>query len=309
MKLAVEFPNVIYREGPEAVANLAHAIEEIGFDQLDMFDHVVMGHPTDDRPPMAYPSNMPVLEALMTLSYVAAATSTIGLGTEILILPQRQPTLVARQVNTLDILSGGRVRLGVGVGWQQSEYDALGTNFAKRGKMMDEAIDFMKTWWREENVSFQGEFYEADNMAMEPNSPQGANIPVWIGGNSDAALKRAGRIGDGWMASGSADDYEKMSSAIERIKSYAEDFSRDPETLGFQAQLSPPPRNNDPASRNFYANPDDVAATASLAKSIGFDWATINVTGVFVAGARSLDAIIESLTILHDKIRQEVGSA
>ena len=309
MKLAVEFPNVIYREGPEAVANLAHAIEEIGFDQLDMFDHVVMGHPTDDRPPMAYPSNMPVLEALMTLSYVAAATSTIGLGTEILILPQRQPTLVARQVNTLDILSGGRVRLGVGVGWQQSEYDALGTNFAKRGKMMDEAIDFIKTWWREENVSFQGEFYEADNMAMEPNSPQGANIPVWIGGNSDAALKRAGRIGDGWMASGSADDYEKMSSAIERIKSYAEDFSRDPETLGFQAQLSPPPRNNDPASRNFYANPDDVAATASLAKSIGFDWATINVTGVFVAGARSLDAIIESLTVLHDKIRQEVGSA
>jgi len=309
MKLAVEFPNVIYREGPEAVANLAHAIEEIGFDQLDMFDHVVMGHPTDDRPPMAYPSNMPVLEALMTLSYVAAATSTIGLGTEILILPQRQPTLVARQVNTLDILSGGRVRLGVGVGWQQSEYDALGTNFAKRGKMMDEAIDFIKTWWREENVSFQGEFYEANNMAMEPNSPQGANIPVWIGGNSDAALKRAGRIGDGWMASGSADDYEKMSSAIERIKSYAEDFSRDPETLGFQAQLSPPPRNNDPASRNFYANPDDVAATASLAKSIGFDWATINVTGVFVAGARSLDAIIESLTVLHDKIRQEVGSA
>ena len=309
MKLAVEFPNVIYREGPEAVANLAHAIEEIGFDQLDMFDHVVMGHPTDDRPPMAYPSNMPVLEALMTLSYVAAATSTIGLGTEILILPQRQPTLVARQVNTLDILSGGRVRLGVGVGWQQSEYDALGTNFAKRGKMMDEAIDFIKTWRREENVSFQGEFYEANNMAMEPNSPQGANIPVWIGGNSDAALKRAGRIGDGWMASGSADDYEKMSSAIERIKSYAEDFSRDPETLGFQAQLSPPPRNNDPASRNFYANPDDVAATASLAKSIGFDWATINVTGVFVAGARSLDAIIESLTVLHDKIRQEVGSA
>tara|TARA_B100001142_G_scaffold23029_1_gene21049 strand:- start:122 stop:1051 length:930 start_codon:yes stop_codon:yes gene_type:complete len=309
MKLAVEFPNVIYREGPEAVANLAHAIEEIGFDQLDMFDHVVMGHPTDDRPPMAYPSNMPVLEALVTLSYVAAATSTIGLGTEILILPQRQPTLVARQVNTLDILSGGRVRLGVGVGWQQSEYDALGTNFAKRGKMMDEAIDFIKTWWREENVSFQGEFYEANNMAMEPNSPQGANIPVWIGGNSDAALKRAGRIGDGWMASGSADDYEKMSSAIERIKSYAEDFSRDPETLGFQAQLSPPPRNNDPASRNFYANPDDVAATASLAKSIGFDWATINVTGVFVAGARSLDAIIESLTVLHDKIRQEVGSA
>ncbi|MEE2874953.1 MAG: LLM class F420-dependent oxidoreductase [Chloroflexota bacterium] len=309
MKLAVEFPNVIYREGPDAVAKLAQAIEEIGFDQLDMFDHVVMGHPTDDRPAMAYPSNMPVLEALMTLSYAAAATSTIGLGTEILILPQRQPTLVARQVNTLDILSGGRVRLGVGVGWQQSEYEALGVNFTERGKMMDEAIDFMKTWWQEENVSYQGQFYSANNMAMEPNSPQGANIPIWIGGNSEAALKRAGRVGDGWMASGSADDYEKMSTAIGRVKSYAEEFSRDPNTLGFQAQLSPPPRNNDPASRNFYANPEDVAATALLAKSTGFDWATINVTGVFVAGARSLDAIIESLTVLHNRIRQEVGDA
>jgi len=309
MKLAVEFPNVIYREGPDAVAKLARAIEEIGFDQLDMFDHVVMGHPTDDRPAMAYPSNMPVLEALMTLSYAAAATSTIGLGTEILILPQRQPTLVARQVNTLDILSGGRVRLGVGVGWQQSEYEALGVNFTERGKMMDEAIDFMKTWWQEENVSYRGQFYSANNMAMEPNSPQGANIPIWIGGNSEAALKRAGRIGDGWMASGSADDYAKMSTAIGRVKSYAEEFSRDPNTLGFQAQLSPPPRNNDPASRNFYANPEDVAATALLAKSTGFDWATINVTGVFVAGARSLDAIIESLTVLHNRIRQEVGDA
>jgi hypothetical protein len=93
------------------------------------------------------------------------------------------------------------------------------------------------------------------------------------------------------------------------VKSYAEEFSRDPNTLGFQAQLSPPPRNNDPASRNFYANPEDVAATALLAKSTGFDWATINVTGVFVAGARSLDAIIESLTVLHNRIRQEVGDA
>ncbi|MCZ6707898.1 MAG: LLM class flavin-dependent oxidoreductase, partial [Chloroflexi bacterium] len=110
MKLAVEFPSVAYREGPEAVARLAAGIEEVGFDQLDMFDHVTMGHPLEGRSTGPYLADMPILEAFMTLAYVAAATSTIGLGTEVLVLPQRQPTLVAKQVSTLDTLSGGRVR-------------------------------------------------------------------------------------------------------------------------------------------------------------------------------------------------------
>ena len=140
MKLAVEFPSVVYREGPEAVARLAAGIEAIGFDQLDMFDHVVMEHPTEARGQGRYPSNMPILEALMTLAYVAASTGRIGLGTEVLILPQRQPTLVAKQISTLDTLSGGRVRLGVGVGWQESEYESLGMPYHVRGRMMDEAI-------------------------------------------------------------------------------------------------------------------------------------------------------------------------
>jgi probable F420-dependent oxidoreductase len=308
MRLAVEFPNVIYREGPDAVKELAAAIESIGFDQLDMFDHVVMGHPREDRPAMAYPSNMPILEALMTLSFAAAATSTIGLGTEILILPQRQPTLVARQIHTLDILSGGRVRIGLGVGWQESEYEALGVDFTQRGKMMDEAIEFMKAWWRDDSVTFDGDYYSAVDMTMEPRSPQGANIPIWIGGNSEAAIRRVGKVGDGWMASGYAHDSELMNATIQRIKELAEKNGRDPEKLGFQAQLSPPPRNNDPASRNFYANPEDVAGAAVVAREAGFDWATINVTGVFVAGARDLGSIIDSLGTLHDRIRQEVGT-
>ena len=138
MKLSVEFPSVAYREGPTAVKKLAKAIEDIGFDQLDMFDHVLMGYGTDQRPAPMYPPKMPIMEALMVLSYAAAVTDRIGLGTEVLILPQRQPTLVAKQISTLDTLSGGRVRLGVGVGWQASEYEALNEDFANRGKCMDE---------------------------------------------------------------------------------------------------------------------------------------------------------------------------
>ncbi|HVQ74231.1 MAG TPA: LLM class flavin-dependent oxidoreductase, partial [Candidatus Binatia bacterium] len=118
MKLSVEFPSVSYREGPGAVRRLASAIEEIGYDHIDIFDHVVMGHPMPDRPPGPYNAGMPILEALMTLAHIAAVTSRVTLGTEVLVLPQRQPALVAKQVSTLDTLSGGRVRLGVGVGWQ-----------------------------------------------------------------------------------------------------------------------------------------------------------------------------------------------
>ena len=114
MKLSVEFPSVSYREGGTGVVRLAKAIERIGFDQLDVFDHVVMGFPTPNRPAPMYPPKMPILEALMTLAHIAAVTERIGLGTEVLVLPQRQPVLVAKQVSTLDTLSGGRVRLGVG---------------------------------------------------------------------------------------------------------------------------------------------------------------------------------------------------
>jgi len=147
MKLSVEFPSVSYREGQEAVARLARAIEQIGYDHIDMFDHVVMGFPIEGRAPGPYPAGMPILEALMTLSYIAAVTSRVTLGTEVLVLPQRQPTLVAKQVSTLDTLSGGRVRLGVGVGWQESEYEALGEDFHTRGARMDEAIAVLRACW------------------------------------------------------------------------------------------------------------------------------------------------------------------
>ena len=144
MKLSVKFPSVAYREGPAAVTRLAKAIEDIGFDQLDMFDHVLMGYPTETRPAPIYPPQMPIMEALMVLAYAAAVTERIGLGTEVLVLPQRQPVLVAKQISTLDSLSGGRVRLGVGVGWQTSEFDALEEEFSNRGRRMDEAFPLLE---------------------------------------------------------------------------------------------------------------------------------------------------------------------
>src|SRR5438876_11789038 len=201
MKLTVEFPSVAYREGPDAVRTFARAVEEIGYDHIDVFDHVVMGFPIEGRPPGPYPATMPILEAMMLLAHIAAVTSRVTMGTEVLVLPQRQPTLVAKQITTLDTLSGGRARMAFGVGWQESEYEALGEDFHTRGARMDEAIRLMRAWWSNGRVDFDGTHYQVKAMAMEPKPPQGARLPIWIGGMSERAWRRVGELGDGWAAS------------------------------------------------------------------------------------------------------------
>lgn len=305
MRLTVEFPSVVHRDGPQGVADLARAIEQIGYDEIDIFDHVVMAHPLAGRESGPYPANMPILEALITLGYIAAVTERVGLGTEVLVLPQRQPTLVAKQVSTLDTLSNGRMRLGVGVGWQEAEYEALGIDFRTRGAAMDEAIALLKASWTDASIDFEGEHFVSRAMAMEPKPPQGGGIPLWIGGGSAAALRRAGRIGDGWMASGLLGD--SAAAAIGAVRQAAEAAGRDPDALEFQCQLAPPPRAGDPGTRDFWARTEEVAATAAAAQEAGFGWAAVNVTGVFVAGARTPDALQQSLADLHDAIRAETG--
>ena len=303
MKLSVEFPSVSYREGPAAVAGLARAIERIGYDHIDIFDHVIMGIPIDGRPKGPYNPAMPILEALMTLSYLAAVTSRVTLGTEVLVLPQRQVALVAKQVGTLDTLSNGRVRLGVGVGWQESEYEALGEDFRTRGERMDEAIR-LRTYWSEPNVSFDSAHYKTVEMAMEPKPPQGGHLPIWIGGNSDAAYRRVGRYGDGWLASRVEGSVTGRQS-IEAIRRHAEEAGRDPNAIGLQSMVAPPPR--DAAGKAFYADHDAVLDRVASLKEMGFGWVTLNATAIFQAGARSVDAMAAELARLHERIRAEVG--
>jgi probable F420-dependent oxidoreductase len=306
MKLAVEFPSVAYREGPEGVARLARAIEDIGYDELDMFDHVVMGFPLEGRAPALYPGNMPILEAFMTLAYVAAVTRRIRLGTEVLVLPQRQPVLVAKQVSTLDTLSGGRVRLGVGVGWQESEYEALGEEFGTRGQRMDEALELLRACWTQPSIDFSGKYYALRAIGMEPKPPQGAALPVWIGGNSEAALRRVGRYGDGWLGSRMT-DAASARQAIDTIRRHAVAAGRDPDGIGLQGMLAPPPRADDSAGRRFYADADQVVQRAVELASMGFAWAAVNATAIFQSGARSVDAMIDRLRLLHDRIHAAVG--
>jgi probable F420-dependent oxidoreductase len=304
MKLSVEFPSVSYREGPEAVLRLARAIEQIGYDHIDIFDHVVMGHPLEGRPAGPYQPGMPILEALTTLAALAAVTARVTLGTEVLVLPQREPTLVAKQVSTLDTLSGGRIRLGVGVGWQESEYEALGEAFATRGARMDEAIRLLRAYWGETRVDFSGAHYRAVAMAMEPKPPQGPRLPIWIGGHSEAAFRRTGQLGDGWAAS-RVSDGESARRAIDAIHRHAEKAGRDPALIGLQSMVAPPPR--DAAGKQFYAEHDRVVARAAALRAMGFGWVSLNATAIFQAGARSVAAMVDALGALHGRLRAEVG--
>ena len=306
MKLAVEFPSVAYREGPKAVGKLAKGIEDIGYDQLDVYDHVVMGYDIEGRTKSIYPAQMPIIEAFMMLSYAAAVTEKIGLGTEVLILPQRQPALVAKQVSSLDTLSDGRVRLGVGIGWQESEYEALGESFKTRGRRMDEAMELLRAYWREERIEFESEHYPTEAMAMEPKPPQGGDLPVWVGGNTPSAFRRVGKYGDGWLASQVSDaDFAKR--AMDVIREAAVSAGRDPNAIGWQSMIAPPPRAGDTAGKTFYAEPDRVAARVVELKAMGFDGVAVNATAIFQSGSRSVDAMLDALRAIHDRLREEVG--
>lgn len=304
MKLSVEFPSVAYREGPAAVAKLAQAIERIGFDQLDVFDHVVMGYPAPNRPKPVYPPRMPILEAFTTLAYLAAVTESIGLGTEVLVLPQRQPVLVAKQVSTLDTLSGGRMRLGVGVGWQESEYEALEEDFGNRGRRMDEAIPLLRACWADQQIDFDGTFYSPTAVAMEPKPPQGGGLPIWVGGSSPQALRRVGRLADGWLAP-AIEDPKRAASMVATIREQAEAAGRDPGAIGMQMMLDVPPR--DDAGKGFYSDRDAVLRRVDSVAEMGFAWGALNATAIFQAGARSVDAMIDKLGELFEAIHAEVG--
>jgi probable F420-dependent oxidoreductase len=306
MKLAVEFPSIAYREGPAMVAHFAKRIEEIGYDQLDVYDHVAMGFDIEGRDKSYYPAKMPVLEALMMLAFAAAVTKTIGLGTDVLVLPQRQPLLVAKQYATLDTLSGGRARLGIGVGWQQSEFEALGENFKDRGKRSDEAIELIRACWRDEQIDFSGKYYTAAAMAMEPKSPQRDELPIWVGGNTPPAFRRVGKYGNGWLAS-RVSDADFASRAMDAIREAALVAGRDPDAIGWQSMIAPPPRAGDAKGKTFYAEAEQVVARAVDLQAMGFDFVSLNATAIFQSGVRSVEGILDTLQDLHDRLRDATG--
>jgi probable F420-dependent oxidoreductase len=205
LKFAIAFANAGPLGDPELAVGLARLAEDLGFESLWTVEHVVV--PTGYASPYPYSPDgkMPggdtvaIADPLIWLAYVAGATERIRLATGILILPQRNPLVLAKEVASLDRLSGGRVDLGIGVGWMREEFDALGVPFERRGARTDEYVDVMRRLWREPSTAYSGEFTQFADLNSYPK-PAGTNgVPIHIGGHSEAAARRAGRIGDGFF--------------------------------------------------------------------------------------------------------------
>jgi len=189
---------------PQVIRAVATAAETAGFATLWAGEHVVLVDEPRSRYPysadgrIAVPADADWLDPLLGLSYVAAVTSRIGLATGVLLLPEHNPVLAAKQAATLDVLSGGRLTLGVGIGWSAEEFAALGVPFARRGRRTAEYVDAMRALWTDDVTSFHGEFVGFDAIRVNPKPVHGRRIPIVLGGNSDAALRRVAAFGDGW---------------------------------------------------------------------------------------------------------------
>jgi probable F420-dependent oxidoreductase len=261
---------------------VAAAAQENGFATLWAGEHVVMvdrpasRYPYSDDGTIAVPAVADWLDPLIALSFVAAATTTIGIATGVLLLPEHNPVLVAKQAASLDRLSGGRLTLGVGIGWSKEEFDALGVPFDRRGVRTAEYVAAMRALWRDDVASFHGEFVDFDAIRVNPKPVRDRRIPVVLGGTSDAALRRVAAWGDGWYGF-YVDDVEGRAGLLRQLCS---DAGRDLAGLRLavamrEPQLSDARRLADAGVDELVlveAPPDDPAAAPAWVAALADRW-------------------------------------
>ena len=235
MQIGVVFPQLEIGNDPVAIRDYAQAAESLGYDHLLVYDHVLgANRETHEwlRGPYRHPDAFH--EPFVLFGYLAGLTQKIELVTGILILPQRQTALVAKQAAEVDVLSNGRLRLGIGIGWNSVEYEALNEDFTNRGRRSEEQIEVMRALWTNDLVTFKGRWHTITDAGINP-LPVQRPIPIWFGGYDDRVLRRIGRIGDGWIiAGGGSTPTQKTNSAVERVKGYTQDAGRDPSAMGFE---------------------------------------------------------------------------
>lgn len=238
IKLGAIFPQTEIGVNPVAIREYALAVERLEFDYILAFDHV-LGADVSNRPNWIgpYTQQHSFYEPFVLFAHMAAITSRIELATGIIILPQRQTALVAKQAATLDVLSNGRLRLGIGIGWNSVEYEALGKDFGNRGTRSEEQVDVMRALWTNDTINYEGHWHKITDAGINP-LPIQKPIPIWFGGKSEKVLERIGRIGDGWIASGLNGPNEESKSIFDRIHEYTKKAGRKPEDVGLETWLS-----------------------------------------------------------------------
>jgi probable F420-dependent oxidoreductase len=256
MQLSAFFPTRDIGTDPAKIRDWAHAAEDLGYAYIEVPDHVFGATARNGWTPR-YNEKDPFHETFVTLGFLAAVTARIRLSSGVLIAPQRQTGVIAKQAAEADLLSGGRLRLGIGVGWNHVEYESLGIDWKTRGARQAEQVEVLRRLWSEDLVSFSGRFHNLNEVSIVP-PPMQRPIPIWFGGLSDAVVTRAARLGDGWMPiiEPDAQAEEKLGALRDQLRS----FGRDPAKFGIEGWL-----------RMHDADPQRWAAAADGWRRLGAD--------------------------------------
>ena len=276
MQIGVIFPQTEIGADPAVVRDFAQTAEGLGYSHILAYDHVLGALP--EREPKLtgpYTHESSFHEPFVLFGYLAGITERVELVTGVIILPQRQTALVAKQAAEIDILSGGRLRLGIGTGWNYVEYDALNEQFSNRGKRQEEQVDVLRQLWADPVVDFDGKWHRIDRAGLNPLPRR--RIPIWFGGFSDPAFKRAARVGDGFIFGGSSPDAE---TSLEKIRGFLQTEGRDPTTFGIEAML------------NYGDGPEKWAAEVERWRAAGVDYVSMRTMNAGLEGPRAhIDAI------------------
>jgi probable F420-dependent oxidoreductase len=280
MRLGVVFPQTEIGSDPAVVRDYAQAADELGYAHLLVYDHVLGADTTiaeraEWRGP--YTHQHQFHEPFVLFGYLAGLTRSLELVTGILILPQRQTALVAKQAAEVDVLSGGRLRLGIGVGWNSVEYEALGQDFHTRGRRAAEQVQLLRRLWTEPVVDFRGRFDNIPQAGINP-LPIQQPISIWFGGMADSVLRRIARYGDGWFPQ-FRPETESAVAYMEKLRGYVRDAGRDMSEIGVEGRFT--------AS----GSPDDWRAAAETWRTLGATHLSVNTMGLGLAPREHIETI------------------
>ena len=238
MDIGVVFPQTDIGNDPHGIRDYAQAVEALGYSYTLVFDHVLGANRDRHRDLTGpYGHRDAFHEPFVLFGYLAAATRRLGLATGIVILPQRQTALVAKQAAAVDVLSGGRLRLGVAVGWNPVEYEALGADFHARGKRIEEQVEVLRALWTHELVTFAGSDHRVTDAGINP-LPVQRPIPVWMGGHSEVVMRRAARMADGWIWSGNVRPDASAQAIVDAARGLVTAAGRDPDRFGIEGRIT-----------------------------------------------------------------------
>jgi probable F420-dependent oxidoreductase len=300
MRLCAEFPTIEMGNDVGGIRAFAQAVQDMGFADLLVYDHVLgasAAYYDSTKLSGSYREHSVFHEAFVLFGFVAGIAPKLGFATNVMVLPQRQTVLAAKQAAQVDLLCGGRLRLGVGIGWNYVEYEGLGVPFKERAARQEEQIALMRELWTKPIVNFQGKFHRVTEAGINP-MPVQRPIPIWLGGMVEPVLKRVGALADGWFPNfptlggmktrASPTTEEDPAAIVERMRGYARAAGRDPAKIGINCDL-------------WYANatPEVWSRNLEVFRKLGATHVTINTLG---SGLKGADAHIAALRRVREAI-------